>query len=470
MNSLFLSKVSYALSANIISFVVSILTTLLIPRLLGGNIEGFGFFQLYIFYEGYIGFFHLGLNDGIYLKDGGKHFSMLDRRYYASQFLLLSSFELLIGITITICAYVFDNSYDNQFVFIFLGLSIIVFLPGSLLSYILQATNRIKEYATITIASRLLFLSSIIIAFFIKSSDYFIFVIFDFLSKLLSLLMSLWFCKEIVFSKPLTLAQGVKEAIDNIKVGLNLLAANIANLLIIGMVRFGVQYKWDIVIFGIISLSISIANLLLVLINAVAMVLYPTLRQVDETRLPSLYCQIRDMLMIPVLGVLILYYPLSKVLLLWIPQYAESLHYMAILFPMCVYASKMSLLITTYMKVYRMEKDIFRVNLFGVAVACVTTIISIFICESITIAVMAILVNQMLRCLYGEWILSRRIHFNYMNDMLLEVGLTIAFVISSWYIGGIWGVVLYLAVYSIYLAYKNTKCRSFTILKTIFRK
>ncbi|MFR4520791.1 MAG: hypothetical protein ACLT40_12635, partial [Fusobacterium sp.] len=65
----FLNNVLYSVIANGISFLVSIVTTLLIPKFVG--IEIYSYYQLYIFYITYVAVFNLGLNDGIYLKIGG---------------------------------------------------------------------------------------------------------------------------------------------------------------------------------------------------------------------------------------------------------------------------------------------------------------------------------------------------------------------------------------------------------------
>ena len=53
-----------------------------------------------------------------------------------------------------------------------------------------------------------------------------------------------------------------------------------------------------------------------------------------------------------------MYYPLQEILLLWIPKYADSLIYMAILFPICIFESKMALLISTYLKSVKKRKSI----------------------------------------------------------------------------------------------------------------
>ncbi len=42
---------------------------------------------------------------------------------------------------------------------------------------------------------------------------------------------------------------------------------------------------------------------------------------------------------------------------MWLPEYADSLQYMGILFPIVIYEGRMSLLINTYLKTIRKEKQ-----------------------------------------------------------------------------------------------------------------
>ena len=75
--SSFIKKVFYAIGANLLSLCVSVLTTLVVPKFLGENVEQYGYLQIYLFYVSYIGFFHLGWCDGVFLRDGGKHLSLI---------------------------------------------------------------------------------------------------------------------------------------------------------------------------------------------------------------------------------------------------------------------------------------------------------------------------------------------------------------------------------------------------------
>ena len=159
--------------------------------------------------------------------------------------------------------------------------------------------------------------------------------------------------------------------------------------------------------------------------------------------------------MVPLLGCLIVYYPVELVLSLWLPQYAESMRYMAILFPMCIYAAQLSLLTQTYMNVFRMEKKTLQVNLIGVAFAAVTTAISVFWLKNLTLAMLSMVVNQMFRCIYAELVLSKRTGVPVLRDILLESVLTVVFVCANWFIGAWLGVGIYVLAYLVYLVFKH---------------
>ena len=130
---------------------------------------------------------------------------------------------------------------------------------------------------------------------------------------------------------------GTKEAWRNVSSGIKLTITNLYSLLIIGIIRMSIESQWDIETFGKISLTISISNLLMVFIPAVAMVMFPTLRRISKDKLAFVYSTMQLGIMIPLLGMLTVYYPLKEIMSVRLPQYAESLKYMALLFPMCIF-------------------------------------------------------------------------------------------------------------------------------------
>ena len=444
---------SYTLVSNIIAFAISALVTFIVPKVLG--VENYSYFQLYLFYVNYTGFLHFGWADGIYLRYGGCYYDELNKEKFSGQFKAYCFVECIISIIIIIASLFFDVSVDKQFIFIMIAISIPLHLPKTFLQYVLQGTNRIKEYSRLTIIDRSIYIVLVLSIVLLRIDDYKGIVIADLIGKTGSLVYALYQCREIIFSKSERIIIVVKEIWENISVGIKLMVANIASMLIIGIVRLGIENQWDVITFGKVSLTMSISNLLMIFIRAVATIMFPLLRRIDTEKMLDIYKAIRACIMPLLLGMLVFYYPVKVVMSAWLPQYAESLNYMALLFPMCVYESKMSMLVETYLKTLRKEKILLVVNVLAVILSAIFTGISAYNMHNLDVTVCSILLLLMIRCVLAEVVLSRIMKINVVTDILLEIILTVTFVWSSWYLKGVFGVGIYAITFVIYLIIKH---------------
>lgn len=450
-------KIGYSLGANLLNLFVSLLTTLIVPKFLGAEIAQYGYFQIYLFYVSYVGFFHFGLCDGIYLRDAGKKYEELDKPLYSSQFWIFFAFSGFVCCAIFLIMRYIDVMSEYRFVLQMVGINVVIYLPRSILQYYLQTTNQIKEYAQITVVGRLTYAVLLIAAIAFVTPNYHPIVFADIIGKGFALIVSMYLCRDIISTSPSPIHIGVVEIRKNISVGIKLLFANIASMLITGIVRWGIEQKWDVETYAKASFSLSVSQFLLTFISAVALVLYPTLRRTEEKKLPEIYSKLRAGLMLPLLGSMIAYYPMEKILSLWLPQYSESMRYMAILFPICIFTAKMSLLIQTYMNVFRMEKKTLLVNTLGVILAIFTTLLSVFVINSLTIAMVSIVINQMFRCILAEYVLTKHMEIRFPMNAVYEVILALVFIVANWNVGGWSGVLIYTVAYIIFCIYQKNE-------------
>lgn len=449
----FFRNFSYAIISNIVSLTVSTLAIFIIPKLIG--VEEYGYWQLYIFYALYVGFFHFGWNDGIYLRYGGESYKNLDKGLFFSQFYSLFFFQSIIAILISTFSFVVLNDENRVFIIFMVALNLILVNTSSMLQFILQATNRIKEYSLTILFGRILYLLLIIFFLALGFREYKIMIVADIISKLLALLYAMILSRDIVFRKANTFYFNYREVVINISVGIKLMLANITSMLIIGTVRFGIERSWSVETFGKVSLTLSVSNLMMLFINAVGIVLFPILRRIDERRLPSLYVTMREPLMALLLGVLILYFPIKVILSAWLPNYADSLLYMALVFPMFVYEGKMALLINTYLKTIRQEKLMLKINIISFIVSIVITVITTLIIKNLNFAVFSIVFLIALRSIIAELYLSRILSVKVYKNIFLELVISLNFILVGWFIDSWIAVLLYLFSYIIYLAIKK---------------
>ncbi len=445
----YVSAIAYTFFANIINAVVMAFATFFLPNKMG--VAEYGYIQLYLFYTNYTGFLHLGWADGIYLKYGGIFYDKIDKRVFSGQFWLYSIIELALGILVCVVGAMAVPGQKKAVVFAFTGLSICIYLPRTLLQYILQSTNRVKEYSAILIIDRLCYLVLILIVFCEEFLDFKIILAADIIAKTISLLLALYYCRDIIFVIPDSMCNTLREAKENIISGSRLMFANVTSMLIIGIVRLAIENKWDIETFGKISLTMSVSNLFMILINAVAMVMFPALRRSKQGNLPKIYIRIRTVLVIPLLGMLIFYYPMEQILSFWLPKYIDGLQYMAILFPICLFECKMSLLVSTYMKTLRKERWLMQVNVSTLILSIILTVVNVYILENLDLTVISIVILLGFRSVISELLISNELNITLYRNNAEEIILSAIFIGASWFIQGYMGVVVYLVCYLGYL-------------------
>ncbi|WP_282768683.1 hypothetical protein [Coprobacillus cateniformis] len=387
----------------------------------------------------------------------------------SSQFWYLSFFELALTIILSIMLFAFNLGVNKQFILFLTIANIIFVIPKTMLSYLLQVSNRIKEYSLIVILEKVIYclLTLCILLFGFTSYKPLIFA--DVLGKFCALFLGVYYCKDIVFSKMETIHVSLIEAWLNISVGIKLLVANIAGMLILGIIRMAIEYQWDIETFGKVSLAISVSNLLMVFINSVGIVLFPMIKRMDKDKLNDLYFKMRDILMVLLFGMLVFYYPLQYILKFWLPNYVDSFAYLALLFPMCIYESKMSMLINTYLKAFRKEKQLLLINSISVLLSFIFSGISVFLLKNLILTVIMIVLLFAFRCIACELLLSNYMEKSVINDILKESVLCMAFMCISWNMPSLFAFFSYLIIFLIYIFSKRESYYYF-IEKLIIRK
>lgn len=449
----FLKNFSYTLSSNLISLIISTLVVLVVPKLIG--VEKYGYWQLYLFYTSYIGFMHLGWIDGIYLRYGGKDYAELDKKVFFSQFYMLFFTQVIMAVVIFVLGEILQVTGDKLFIFQMTGICLVISNMRYMLIFILQGTNRIKEYAFTTMLDRVIYAGLIVLFLVFGVRDYKLMIVADLIGKLISFFYSVYCCKEIVFQKLSSFYLTTTEMIKNISVGIKLMFSNIASALVIGAVRFGIERSWDIATFGKVSLTLTISNLMMLFINAIGVIMYPILRRTDEKKLPGFYLTMRNILMVVMFGFLIFYHPIRVVLTAWLPQYTESLVFMALIFPLSVYEGTMALLVNTYLKTLRKEKVMMLINMVTLALSIVMTIVTTIVLKNLNLAVISILILIIFRFILAEYYLKKLMKLNLRKDTVLELVLTIIFISTGWFINSWLTMGIYVSAYLVYLLIKK---------------
>lgn len=442
----------YSFTSNIISLLISVLTVFLLPKFI--TVEEYGVWQLFLFYISYLSYLHFGWIDGIYLRHAGENYLELKDKGFLGQFLLLFIFETLIATIIGIILFYYKEFEFSNILIIACFYSVFFMLTG-LIRNIFRATGEIKKDSQLLIMERLFFLIILIVFLFLDTDIYYL-ILLNFTEMILACAYSIYLAKDIVINGSIRKRiVEYKDAVKNITVGSKLMIANISGILVLGIIRMGIVRAWDIETFGKISLTLNIANLFLVFINAASIVIFPIIKRANQESLPLIYIVTRTFLMVILLGGLAFYYPIKVLLSLWLPQYEDSLIYMAILFPVCLYESKVSMLVNTYLKSLRKEKIMLQINLLTLAFSICLTWFATCYFNNLGMAVFSIILVFSFRSILSEFVLSVMLKINIKIDIILELIMSLSFIFINWSLNNWNGFFIYVLLYMIYFFLKR---------------
>lgn len=186
-------------------------------------------------------------------------------------------------------------------------------------------------------------------------------------------------------------------------------------------------------VFGKLSLSFSLTNFVLTFIGQVGMVAFPVLKRLDPSQQREKYAYIRRTLHIILPVVYLAYVPIRYILVLWLPDYAESFVYLALTMPLCVYSCKANLLFNTYMKIGRYET---RLCIINVATMVLNGFLSYVLIDVFGVvgATVGIIASVTVRDWLFEHFMDEQFHLGHTRQCVFQALMTAGFMLVSWYL------------------------------------
>ena len=417
-----------SVAAQAISLSVSLVLNLIVPKCI--DEYQYAYWQTYMLYISYVGILHFGILDGIVLRYAQFDYEELDKALIRSQFVVL----LLLDSSITLVMIGFALAFAEgitQAVVILVALGVVTRNVFTYTSYTFQVTNRINKYAILIIAQRLFYGIGILVLLVIGVRSFVFLCLIDLMADLFGIMIGARFNQGLYFGPLPGLKSVRKEVKANLSAGVLLLIANWASNLLIGSAKMVVQWRWDALVFGKVSFAFSVSNLFLTFVTAISVVLFPSLKRMKQEELPGLYKKIRGAISPLLFAVMLFYFPGCVILRLWLPRYAQSLRYLGILLPIIVFASKVSLLTNNYLKAYRKERAMLRINIFSIAVGLLVYFGCAYLLNSLELLLIGIVTVVMMRSILSEIVVSKVISASFSREFLSEGLMTAVFLLCT---------------------------------------
>jgi O-antigen/teichoic acid export membrane protein len=437
---------------------MSFVTAFILPKLLG--VSANGYYQLYLLFTNYVGILHLGFNDGVYLKFGGVDYDDLPRGVFRAFMRFYFAFNALEVLIFTALLF-FETDPNRRFAIFFAILNILVVNAAGLFNKINQISNRIKIFSGVVIAGNVQTLAGVGVLVLVHGINFRTVILCDFAAKLMMLLINLFFDRDIVFGRSEPLKGAFDQCVDNFRVGIKLTIANLMGMLVLNLGNFILSFG-SIANFSLYSFAINSTNIAMMFISAISLVLYPILCRLDREALPRYFLLMNRLLCAAIFCMMLLYYPLELAIKLWLKAYTPVLAYLYLLFPIVIMQSKILMLINTYYNSLREEKAMLIANVSSIIVFICITLPLFALIPSINVIAWTTLITFTWRCYASEIYLKKKMGLRGVRNMIEELLMAAAFIVTAGVIGGVAGMVIYALLAALYLFINRTEIKLYS--------
>jgi len=306
-------------TANFISLAVSFVNGFFLPAFL--SIDQYAYLKTFTLYISYVGIFHFGFLDGLYLKYGGKYKDSLDRKElkYEHNFFIL--FQLMVTFLFLILAYL-----RKDLIMLAFALSIVPINMQTYFSFLYQSLGEMGTFAKIKTAYPLTIL-------FLNLSFIFLLKIDHYLPFVLAILIShylVYTIFEISYNKDFKINEISKIQLKPLFLsGFFIMMGNLSNMFFYSIDRWYVKFLLPIENFSYYSFAVSMMGIILMMINSISMTFYPYFsRGYDVEQIKKIKIYLIIIGAISSAG----YFILSLIVTNFIGNYVPSLQVISVLF------------------------------------------------------------------------------------------------------------------------------------------
>lgn len=445
-NSLYVSGVQLA------TMLFGMIKTFLIPKMLG--VIGFGWWQYYLLWVGYVGLFALGFNDGFYLKYGGYDYHQLPKSKLSSSLRVFALVELIISVLFALVVCLFSEA-DKSLVLLAVSVNIPLHGIKGFFIYVFQVTNRIKRYSFYSLIDRFLFLIIVGLFYGIGVTNYWIIISLDIVSQLFVICMMMTTCRDMLIGPSISLKDGINEFKDNIAIGSKLMIALFSATFAAGLTKLFVEHYQGIEEFSCYAFATASTSVINLFISGLATIAYPTLARLDKNSYDKYFTLTDRLISIIAFGSFLIYPLLVIFINSYFHEYSRCLEYYPLVVCSIFLNAKVSLVINTFYKAMRQETTMLFVNISQ----CGLLIVLMFVFTAFKPGVNSVVISSVISILviytYSKSYLSKSLNCWDKNDFMLEL-IGMALFVVAVFVDGFWGCSIYFSFFCILLFYRKS--------------
>lgn len=403
-----LKSLSVAFVAQIVSLMVSVFMSFFVSKVM--SVEGYGYYQLFLFYSTYVGITQIGISEGLYLEHGGKKYEELPMGDSKNLFFSTLIIQCIILVVLFTGVSIFENNADRKLVVFLDIIYAVAYLWVTFFGLQLQAVNETEKYSKAIIVGKVLTLFLFVAAVLIREKNHLIYSVIYTVGFGVSGLIVTINCRKMILY-PAKFKFNFFDHRHTIIAGCSLLFSTLVSSFTIGISRVYIDHFLGIETFGRVSMALSLCNFFILFAIQIGMVMFPNIKTFTDEKKKTFFYILNTLTVYLTPLFLLIYIPFGTVLSKWIPNYSESIHWLLLLVPYMVYEVKNQMIYNTYMKAFREEKKLFRINIWSLFACAVLNLGIVLLSKNIEYMMIVInlviigkslLLNKEVRTVMGD--------------------------------------------------------------------
>lgn len=421
--------------SNFTTIISGIIVGFITPKFL--SVEGYGFYKTFTLYVTYIGFFSLGLVDGIVLNYGGKNYDQLERGVFRAYFKWYTCINLFFSMILFILGIIFTykSDIDTGFIMIMFSINLIAVNFTGYFQQISQITMRFREYSLRRILQSVCNIVAVLVLLVIYNKnnyvDYKLYIVFI---VSINVVLTGWYLftyRDIVKGGSISMRHIAIDVKKLIIIGLPLMVANLCSTLILTLDRQFVNLLFDTKTYAIYAFAYSMLALVTVAISAISTVLYPILKRSDEVTLIDIYGKLISAILIIVFAGIMSYFPLCIFIKWFLPKYIDSLIIFRVIFPGMAISSAITIIMNNYYKTFGKAFIFFKKGVYILVFSVIANGVAFIVFKSTISISVASIITMLIWYLYVENMFVKEMGYSRWKNLIYMLIMILGFYLIS---------------------------------------
>ncbi len=422
-----LNNAIWVFTSNIVCLISTLIIGFLLPKYV--NTDTFAHYRTYTLYVTYVGLFHFGMVNGIYLNFGSCSYRTIPKDKFKAYTNILILSQIIVGLLFIFTLISVMGVTNKSIPLLFVALNLIFININAYYSLINQFTLQFKRDSIIQLLSNFLNLS-VFLTFIISKSNKVAFLLLGIsLSNFIISIIWTTLNKEIFDAKVIISRENLIEVTNFIKTGFFVMISEFTGLIILSIDSVFVNLLFDTESFATYTFAISVITVLMQIISLGSKLIFPYLKRTEIDIIRQVY---------PILSILIIWFCgiiggslfvieifIEKLL----PSYQSSIMIIYCLGILLIFRGPIELAYGNIYKATGLVKEYLKNNIIALAIGLISNIIAMVISGTLySIAIASVLS-------YCAWFLitglyfSKKMEFKFRNIFIFAIIITIAYVI-----------------------------------------